>query len=209
MVASWAVDASSLKERSEELSKLAREEQSEVLKKSLDRVVALSANLGDMVIDLKKKVAHRAANAARLAHEADKAFDTVNKNGKFRFEGFDLAVKTAQASFDLLNEAASRRRNAIQDVSAINDWLHTHHDAGKQLGGLKHKRDPMKVGKAMAALQARLDAARDELKKVLAEAREPLEGLDIDVTMAGRRLARWTDFYTKTQAAVFEAAAPE
>jgi hypothetical protein len=67
----------------------------------------------------------------------------------------------------------------------------------------------MKVGKAMAALQARLDAARDELKKVLAEAREPLEGLDIDGTMAGRRLARWTDFYTKTQAAVFEAAAPE
>ena len=94
-------------------------------------------------------------------------------------------------------------------MTAIDNWLHTHHDAGKQLGGLKHKGDPMKVGKAMAALQARLDAARNEVKKLLADVRSPLEGLDIDVTMAGRRLDRWTDFYTKAQAAMFEAPAPQ
>jgi hypothetical protein len=209
MAASWAVDASSLKERSEELSKLAREETADVLKKSLERVVALSSDLSDQVIDLKKKVVHRAANAARLAKEAEDAFNKINKDGKFHFDGFDLGVKAAQASFDLLNEAASHRRDAIQDVAAIDHWLHSHHDAGKQSGGLQLKGDPMKVGKAMAALQARLDAGRDEVKKLLVDVRSPLEGLEIDVTMARRRLDRWTDFYVRTQQAMFEAAAPQ
>jgi len=41
--------------------------------------VVLSADLSDQVIDLKKKVVHRAANAARLAKEAEDAFNKINR----------------------------------------------------------------------------------------------------------------------------------